>query len=164
MASNKNLPPPAAFVDPNTGLLTRQANNFLNAITASSNVAAAGDIATPPGSGLEGGGTVADGVTLSIAPNGVTFGMFQQIPACSVVGRFQNSTGNVSAVQAVQNRTVLQRVGDQLVFAPSVDVPAVVTDALTINDTPAASAATVTHSIPIETASGTMYILLSNVP
>lgn len=156
MANNKNLPPPAQFVDPASGLLTRQANNFLNAITASSNVAEAGDIATPAAGGLEGGGTVADGVTLSIAPHGVTFGMFQQIPGCSVVGRFQNSTGTVSAVQAVQDRTVLQRQSNQLVFAPSVDVPDVICDTFRINQAPAAGVIVATHTITIN-VNGTDY-------
>jgi hypothetical protein len=156
MATNKNIPPPAAFVDPATGFLTRQANNFLNAITSSSNEAAAGDVATPAGSGLQGGGAVADGVTLSIAVNGVTFTMIQQIPACSVVGRFQGTTGNVSAVQAVQNRTVLQRQGNQLVFAPSVDVPAVVCDSFRIDQSPTAEAVVCTHTIVIS-VDGTDY-------
>lgn len=156
MAANKNIPPPAAFVDPATGFLTRPANNFLNAITSSSNVAAAGDVATPPGSGLEGGGSVADGITLSISLNGVTFAMIQQIPACSVVGRFQNSTGNVSAVQAVQNRTVLQRQSNQLVFAPSVDVPSVVCDTLRINETPTAETVVCTHTVVVN-INGTNY-------
>lgn len=122
MANNKNLPPPAAFVDPATGILTRQANNFLNAITASSNTASSGEVTTLPGSGLEGGGFVADGIDLSIAPNGVTFAMFQETPACSVVGRFQNSTGDVGAIQAVTNDTILARIGDQLAFYPMADV------------------------------------------
>lgn len=128
------------------------------------NAAVAGEVATLPGSGLEGGGAVADGLTLSIAPNGVSNAMIRESAGTSVIGRYQNSTGDVADVRAVQNRVVLQRRGDQLSFFPDLDVPLVSTDALTINDTPAASAATVTHSIPIETDSGTMYILLSNVP
>ena len=116
MANNKNLPPPAAFVDPVTGLLTRQANNFLNAITASSNVAAAGDIATPAAGGLEGGGTVSDGVTLSIAPNGVANSMIRQSVGTSVIGRFQGTTGNVADIIATADNRVLGRFGGQLVF------------------------------------------------
>ncbi len=164
MANNKNIPPPAQFIDLQTGFLTRQANNFLNSITRSSNEAAAGEVATPPGSGLEGGGSVADGIDLSIAPNGVTNVMIRESAATSVIGRRQNSAGDVADVIAVANRTVFQRRDDQLAFWPDLDVPAVATDALTINDTPAASTATVTHSIPIETDGGTMYILLSNAP
>lgn len=163
MANNKNLPPPAQFVDPATGRLTRQANNFLNAITSSSNVAASGDIATPADSGLEGGGTVADGVTLSIAPNGVTDQMLRQSVATSVIGRLQNSAGNVSDIPAVQNRTVLQRIGDQLSFFPALDVPSVTCDTLTILDNPVGSVATTTHVIALETAAGTFYLLLSDV-
>ena len=148
-SANKNLPPPAQFTEPGTGLLTRQANNFLNAITASSNVASAGDIATPPGSGLEGGGTVADGVTLSIAPNGVTNAMIRDGLGTSVIGRYQNSTGDVADIKAVQSRTALQRQGDQLAFFPYVNVPDVICDTLEITPAAAAEVIVCTHTFRI---------------
>lgn len=154
---------PAVWVD-EKGALTREAYRFLLSLQGNSNEAAAGEVATPSGSGLQGGGAVADGVTLSIAPNGVTNAMIRQGLATSVVGRFQNSQGNVADIQAVQNGTVLGRLGNQLVFTPSPVVQSLETDALQINQTPAASSASVTHSIPIETASGTMYLLLSSTP
>lgn len=165
MVTPNSLPVPnTPFLDQRTGLVTREWTRFLYSLNRNTSDAVAGEVATPPGSGLEGGGFVADGVDLSIAGNGVTYAMIQQVTACSVVGRFQNSTGNVSAIIAVQDRTALQRQGDALAFFPYVDVPSVTCDDLTINATPAASVATVTHSIPIETDSGTMYILLSSVP
>lgn len=164
MANNKNIPPPAQFIDPQTGFLTRAANNFLNSITRSSNIAEAGDIATPPGSGLDGGGTVADGVTLSIAPAGVTNAMLRDSQAYSVIGRYQSTVGPPADIVATADNRVLSRISGVLAFYPSVDVADVICDALTINDTPAVSAATVTHSLAIETSAGTMYLLLSNVP
>ncbi len=163
---SKNLVPRGAFVmtAPSGLVLTPEATRFLNSIVRNSNEAAAGSVTTGPGSGLQGGGEVAAGISISIAPNGVTNAMLAQVSACTVKGRFANSTGNVSDIAATQNRVALQRQGNQLAFYPYVDVPSVVCDELTIDDTPASSTATVTHSIPIETASGTFYILLSNVP
>lgn len=164
MATVTNMLPANVPLIDAKGLMARPWWQYFNGQNRTANAAVAGEIQTDPGSGLQGGGFVADGLDLSIATNGVTFAMFQELPACSVVGRFQNSTGDTSAVIATQNRTVLGRQGGGLAFFPYVDVPAVATDALTINDTPAVSTATVTHSIPIETDAGTMYILLSNVP
>lgn len=128
MANNKNLPPPAAFVDPVTGLLTRQANNFLNAITASSNEASAGEILTPAAGGLEGGGVVANGLTLSIAPNGVANSMIRQSPATSVIGRFQGTTGDVADIIASADDRVLGRFGGELVFKDISAIPATIAD------------------------------------
>lgn len=164
MATNKNIPPPVQFVDPKTGFLTRPANNFLNSITRSSNQAVSGEVLTLPGSGLDGGGAVADGLELSIAPAGVSNAMLRDSQPYSVIGRSFSTTGTPADIKAVQNRVALTRQSDVLAFTPSVDVPSVVCDNLTINATPAASTATVTHSIPIETDSGTMYILLSSTP
>lgn len=128
MATNKNIPPPAAFVDPSTGYLTRQANNFLNSITRSSNEASSGEVLTPPGSGLDGGGTVADGVTLSIAPAGVTNAMLRDSQPFSVIGRYAASTGSPADIVATANDRVLARIDDVLAFYPLSAVPAVVAD------------------------------------
>lgn len=128
MANNKNLPPPAAFVDPVTGLLTRQANNFLNAITASSNEASAGEILTPAGSGLEGGGVVADGLTLSIAPEGVTNAMLRDSLALSVIGRYAATDGPPADIVATADNRVLARIGGLLAFYDTALIPATVAD------------------------------------
>ncbi len=164
MVTPTNILPANTPLLGNRGLMSPEWHRYFTGQNRTANAAVAGEITTSVGSGLEGGGFIADGIDLSIAPNGVTNAMIRESTGTSVVGRFQNSTGDVADIKAVQNRTALQRQGNMLAFFPEVNVPSVVCDALTIDDTPAASTATVTHSIPIETATGTMYILLSNTP
>ena len=127
MATNKNIPPPAQFVDPATGFLTRQANNFLNSITRSSNMAAAGEVATPAGSGLDGGGQVSDGITLSIAPAGVTNAMLRDSQPFSVIGRYSSTAGSPADIVATADDRVLARMSGVLAFYPIADVGGTVT-------------------------------------
>jgi hypothetical protein len=70
------------------------------------------------GTGLAGGGPVANGVELSIADDGVGNEQLRDGLPCSVIGRFQNSSGDVADIQATANFRILTRQGDQLVFAP----------------------------------------------
>ncbi len=130
MASNPTIPPipPTAFVDPKTGRLTREAYRFLLQLNQKTTDVAGGEVATPAGGGLEGGGLVADGISLSISDNGVSNGMLRQGQPCSVMGRYSNSVGNVGDIVAVGNDTVLGRFGDQLVFQPLSLVPGTVAD------------------------------------
>lgn len=123
-----------------------------------------GAISTPPGSGLEGGGLVANGVSLSIASNGVTNPMLRQSLGNSVMGRAFGSDGNVADIQAVTDRTVLSRVMGQLVFTPAPEVDSLTTTDLKLTGTPSSSTATVTHTIPVECGGVTYYLLLSNAP
>jgi hypothetical protein len=148
---SRNLVPRGAFVmQAQSGLvLTPEANRFLNSIVNNSNSAAAGSVTTAPGSGLQGGGQVADGISISIAPNGVTNAMIRQSGGTSVVGRFASSTGNVGDIQAVQDRVALQRQGNQLAFYPYVDVPSVVCDTLEITPAPTAEVIVATHTFRI---------------
>lgn len=154
--SAQNIVPTAAFVNPSTGVLTRAANNFLNSLVRKSNTADSGEVQTNPGSGLEGGGFVADGIDLSIAPNGVSNAMIRESAGTSIIGRYQNSTGDVADVRAVQNRVVLGRQSDQLAFFPSVDVPSVVCDAFRINQAPVAQVVVCTHTV-VFNVNGTDY-------
>jgi hypothetical protein len=70
------------------------------------------------GAGLDGGGLIQNGVSLSIDTNGVTDEMIRQGHATSVIGRYQGSTGNVADIAATDDDRVLQRISGQLVFAP----------------------------------------------
>lgn len=106
----------APFVDPQTGYLTRTGNNFLTSLTGNANAATAGSVATLAGSGLAGGGSVANGISLIIASNGVTNGMIRQGLGTSVIGRMAGSTGNVADIQATADNRILGRFAGQLVF------------------------------------------------
>lgn len=145
-----------ALVDTQTGKLTREGYTFL--VTLNNNVAEAGAgvVSTLPGSGLEGGGTVADGVDLSIASNGVTNSMIRQSLGTSVIGRFAGTSGNVADIQAVTNGTVLQRLSNQLVFTADLDVTSVRTDSLRIDQAPVAETVVCTHTLTIN-VDGTNY-------
>lgn len=164
--------PPTAFVAKD-GRLTREAYRFLLSLTRNSNQAGEGNVATDPGSGLAGGGQVSAGISLSIATNGVTNSMIRQSAGTSVIGRAFGSTGNVADIVANADNRVLSRESGQLAFrnfidgvsiGPTTAAPLVRADVFESTETPAASTATVTHTIPIETATGTMYILLSSTP
>lgn len=111
------------------------------------NAAVAGEVSTLPGSGLEGGGPVADGLSLSIAPNGVENGMFRQSTGTSVIGRYQNSTGNVADVKATGDGQVLNREGGVLAFRSILDALTVVN--FHINQAPVAETIVCTHTITI---------------
>ena len=164
--------PPTAFVGKN-GVLTREAYKILLSLTRNSNQATEGSVVTAPGSGLAGGGQVASGVSIRIADNGVSNTMLRQSAGTSVIGRAFGSTGNVADITADANNRVLSRESNQLAFrsfingvsiGPTTAAPLVRADVFESTETPASSTATVTHAIPIETASGTMYILLSSTP
>lgn len=150
------LPPNAPAVDLKTGRFTGEQWRYFNAQWRDVNAAASGSVTTAAGSGLQGGGIVADGISLSIAPNGVSNAMIRQGLPTSVIGRFQNSTGNVADIQAVVNGTVLTRQGDILAFTPTIDVTTVQTDNLRIDQTPTAEVVVCTHTIIIS-VDGTNY-------
>lgn len=164
MAQNVTPPFTRALVDTASGRLTREGYAFL--VSLNNNVAAAGAgvVTTAPGSGLTGGGAVSDGVSLAIGNNAVTNSMIRQSLGTSVIGRFAGTSGNVADIQAVSNGTVLQRLSNQLVFTPDLDVSSVRTDSLRIDQAASASTATVTHSIPISVNGTIYYMLLSSTP
>jgi hypothetical protein len=113
----------ASINPPNTPIVgnlpvTPEWYRYFVRITKGSNLASEGEVATPPDGGLEGGGLVSGGVTLSIAANGVSNAMLRQSVGTSVVGRMANTAGNVADISAVQDRTVLARQGGLLAFTP----------------------------------------------
>lgn len=173
VTTSKNLPPNAPFVDITTGYLTRPANNYLNNLTFNTNAATAGSVTTDPGSGLAGGGSVADGISIFIAPNGVSNAMLRQSAGTSIIGRAAGSSGNVADITADANMRVLSREGNQLAFRSFINgvslglttaAPLVRTDELEITTSASASVATVSHSIPVTIAGTTYYMLLSITP
>lgn len=169
--TNLNIPPAATpLIRPNGTMEPSWYRYFVSLATQASE-AEAGEVATPPGSGLQGGGAVADGVDLSIAPDGVTDAMLRESLACSVIGRYLNSEGNPADIQADANERVLSREDNQLAFrsyingvtiGPTSASPLVRADAFETTATPTASAVTTDSTIPITTASGVKYILLSD--
>lgn len=128
MTPSKVPMPQAPFVDPSTGYLTRVGNNYLNNLTLNVNGAAAGSVTTALGSGLAGGGVVADGISLIIAPNGVSNAMIRQSAGYSVIGRGAGSTGNVADITATADDRVLARIGGVLAFYDLSLIPATVAD------------------------------------
>lgn len=170
---NSINPPLTPFVDVSSGVLSKEGWRFLYSLNRNTSEASTGEVLTPVGSGLTGGGFVANGITIGIAAGGVTNEMIRNGLPTSVIGRFQNSNGDVADIQATANDRVLARQSNQLVFTNFLDAisigtnaaaPLVRTDVLELTAAPASSIATVTHSIPIETASGTFYVLLSSTP
>lgn len=170
-ASINAIPPSGTPVIDQRGLMTPNWYRFFVSLLGGANIAQAGDVATPSGSGLQGGGTVSVGVTLSIAPNGVTRPMLSQGAPCSVIGRYQNSAGNETDIQATADDRVLSREGGLLAFrgfingvsiGPTTAAPLVRADEFETTHTVTASAVTTDCTIPIQTASGVKYIMLSD--
>lgn len=129
MASpSKTLPPNAIIVDLPSGRASIPFSNFLNSLTSNANTGATGTITTAPGSGLTGGGTVADGISLSIAANGVTNVMLRQSAPYSVIGRAFGTTGDVVDITATADNRILARIGGVLAFWDLAVVPATVAD------------------------------------
>lgn len=167
------IPPANIPICDNRGMLNPAWYRYLVGARAEVDEAAAGEVGTAAGSGLSGGGVVADGVNLSIADDGVTDAMLRDSMATSVIGRFEATDGSPADIQAVDNNRVLSREDDFLAFrnfingitiGPNIASPLVRFDLLESTDTPAASTAVVTHSLAIETAGGTYYLLLSATP
>jgi hypothetical protein len=159
MAQPNSLTPPITpFVNIPGGTLTKEGWRFLFSLNKNTSEATAGEVSTLAGSGLEGGGLVADGIDLAIAPNGVTNAMLRNGVATSVIGRFQNSTGDVSDIQATADDRVLVRQSGQLVFSsfldaisigPNTAAPLVRCDEFRLDQAPAAGAVVCTHTITI---------------
>lgn len=165
MTVSKVPMPQAPFVDPATGFLTRVGTNFLNSLTGNANAGAAGSVTTAPGSGLAGGGSVADGISLIIGPNGVSNAMIRQSLGTSVIGRMAGSSGNVADIQATADDRVLARQSGQLVFSsflnaisigPDTAAPVVRCDAFEIVQSPVSEVVVCTHTITIS-VDGTDY-------
>ena len=165
-----NIPPAGTPLIDQKGLINPAWYRYLVSLNTSTDQASSGEIATPSDSGLQGGGVVADGVTLSIAPGGVSDAMLRDSVATSVIGRFQNSGGPPADIQAAADNRVLSRESGALAFrsfmngitiGPTTAAPFVRTDSLRLTTTAASSTTTVTHTVPIQVNGTTYHVLLS---
>jgi len=163
-------PPNTPIVDIKTGALKPEWWRFFNSLNTNVGAAAEGTVTTDPGSGLTGGGTVADGISLSITTNGVTNAMLRQSNGLSVMGRFASSTGNVADIIAVSDATVLTRQSNQLAFRPTLDgigvgtntaAPLVNADELRVASDPPATAASAGTTGTITWANGFIYVCVA---
>lgn len=155
-------PPNTPFLT-STGMVSRDWWRFLYNLNRNTTDAAAGEVGTAPGSGLEGGGVVADGVNLSIASAGVSNNMLRDSLPTSVIGRFQNTTGTPADIQATDDFRVLTREGGALAFrafingvsigpstpAPEVNCEDLRCDEFRIDQAPVAEVVVCTHTITI---------------
>jgi len=163
-------PPLTPLVDLKNGQVRPEWWRFFNSLNNNVGAAAEGTVATDPGSGLSGGGTVADGISLSITTNGVTNSMLRQSAGTSVVGRFASSTGNVADIIAVADSTVLTRQSNQLAFRPTLDgigvgtntvAPLVNTTELRVASDPPATATSAGTTGTITWDSGFLYVCIN---
>lgn len=157
-------PPNTPFLT-SSGMVSRDWWRFLFNLNRSTGEAAAGEVATAPGSGLQGGGVVADGVNLSIASGGVTNAMLRDSAGTSIIGRFQGSSGEPADIVATADMRVMSREGGSLAFrsfingvsiGPSTAAPIVRCDSFRIDQSPVAETVVCTHTITIS-VDGTDY-------
>lgn len=127
--SVNGISPPNAPITTSGLALSPSWYRFFVSLRKGATDAADGEVGTASGSGLEGGGAVSDGVDLAITANGVTSAMLRQSGACSVMGRYANSAGDVADIQATGDNRVLARIGGQLVFTANPVVDSMAVDA-----------------------------------
>lgn len=150
-----SIPPANIPVIDDNGFLNPTWYRYLASLQRATDDVTAGDITTAAGSGLQGGGSIADGVSLSIADNGVTNAMFRQGAGTSILGRKYGSTGDLADIAATANNQLLSRESGALVFtaAPTID-------GLKFSGAATVAAATPsTHKIAV-TCNGAAYFLL----
>jgi hypothetical protein len=151
MTVNQISPPNTPIVDAR-GKVTTPWYRFFASLRKGTGDAMAGEVGTATGSGLEGGGVVADGVNLAIADGGVTDVRLRDSAGCSVIGRQASGIGTPSDVVATTNNMVLSRESNLLAFrnfvngvsiGPTTAAPLVSTDLLRVaTQTPASASAT----------------------
>lgn len=155
----------AAIVDRN-GLPTAEFYRFLVGLVRTTDTAAAGEVVA--GTGLTGGGAVADGVTIALENNGVGNAQLRQGAATSVIGRSANSAGNVADIAAGADHEVLTREGGTLAFRSTIDgvavggtTPAAVRcTTLRIDTAPVAGVPVATFTVDVN-LNGVVYKLLA---
>lgn len=152
---SSSIPPANIPVIDENGFLNPTWYRYLASLQRATDDVTAGDITTAAGSGLQGGGSVSSGVSLSIADNGVTNAMFRQGAGTSVLGRKYGSTGDLADIAATANNQLLSRESGALVFTSTPTL-----DGLKFSGAATVSAATPsTHKIAV-TCNGAAYFLL----
>ena len=152
---SSSIPPANIPVIDENGFLNPTWYRYLASLQRATDEVVAGDITTAAGSGLQGGGSIADGVSLSIADNGVTNAMFRQGAGTSVLGRKYGSTGDLADIAATANNQILSRESGALLFTATPTL-----DGLKFSGAATVSAATPsTHKFAV-TIGGAAYFLL----
>lgn len=162
MVTSSSVPPPNTPLTDINGTIQPAWYRYLVSLTATADGASAGAVNTNPGSGLTGGGQVSGGISISIADNGVSNSKLRQSAGTSVIGRFANSTGNVSDIIAGLNNSVLTRRGNQLFFSTTLILAGELEcGSLRVDETPTAAVVVQSHWIPISIGGVTYKLLLS---
>ena len=152
-----SIPPANIPVIDENGYLNPTWYRYFAGLQRATDEVVAGDIATDTGSGLQGGGSIADGVSLSIADNGVTNAMFRQGAGTSVLGRKYGSTGDLADIIATANNQVLSRESGALVFTATPTL-----DGLGFSGSATVSAATPsTHKFAVTIGGAAYYFLVT---
>ena len=152
---SSSIPPSNIPLVDENGFLSTPWYRYLASLQRATDDVTAGDITTAAGSGLQGGGAVASGVSLSVAANGVTNAMFRQGAGTSVLGRKYGSMGDLADITATANNQLLSRESGALVFTATPTL-----DGLKFSGAATVSAATPsTHKIAV-TCNGVSYFML----
>lgn len=159
--TQSRIPQPRVPIIEADGTVNPDWYRYFASLEKSATDAAAGEVLGTDG--LTGGGPISEGAELSLADGGVTNEKLRDGLGTSVIGRFQNSTGDVADIQATADRRVLGRVGGLLVFTAHPEAESIEIDELRLTGAPSASASTTTHKLAIEADGTTYYLLLSNV-
>jgi hypothetical protein len=154
---SSSIPPSNIPLVDENGFLSTPWYRYLASLQRATDEVVAGDIATDTGSGLHGGGSIADGVSLSIADNGVTNAMFRQGAGTSILGRKYGSTGDLADIIATANNQVLSRESGALVFTATPTL-----DGLGFSGSATVSAATPsTHKFAVTIGGAAYYFLVT---
>ena len=154
---SSSIPPANIPVIDENGFLNPTWYRYFASLQRATDDVTAGDITTAAGSGLQGGGSVSSGVSLSIADNGVTNAMFRQGAGTSVLGRKYGSTGDLADIAATANNQLLSRESGALTFTATPTL-----DGLKFSGAATVSAATPsTHKFAVTIGGAAYYFLVT---
>lgn len=152
-----SIPPSNIPLVDENGFLNTPWYRYFASLQRDTSAVVAGSVTTAAGSGLQGGGAVSDGISLSIADNGVTNAMFRQGAGTSLLGRQYGSTGDLADIIATANNQVLSRESGALTFTATPTL-----DGLKFSGAATVSAATPsTHKFAVTIGGAAYYFLLT---